>query len=94
MLKKRKTITGAGLSFFCRIKLINGEVVSRRSPIKLKVFNFIQARKTKFKTIYLLVTYKKGIYNDGFYRQNQYDEFLKAWQSFTEENLIKDALTY
>jgi len=93
-LRKRKTITQKGLTFSVKIKKTNGEVVSRRSPIKRKVFNFLQAGRMEYVWIYLLVAYKKGVYNDGKYYQKYDAELIKAWQAFTEENLINDALTY
>jgi hypothetical protein len=82
-----------GLSFFVKIKKLDGRVVSRRSPAKRKVYNFLQAGSAKFKWIYLKVTYKPGLANEGKYSFDQKHELLNAWQCFTEENLIKDVIT-
>ena len=87
-------ITKKKLSFYVKIKKINGEVISRRSPYKTRVLNFIKATSFKFQWIYLLVTYKRGLFNDGKYYQNQKNELMNAWQSFTDEDLIRDVLSY
>ena len=93
MKKTRKKATRKnGLSFYVKIKLLDGKVISRRSPIKRKVLNFLQANGTEFKWVYLLVTYKPGFYNDGKYKMDQVDELWKAWRAFTEESLIKEVI--
>jgi hypothetical protein len=91
---RTKKIRQKGLSFSVKIKKLDGKVISRRSSIKMKVFNFLKAGGNEFKWIYLCVTYKPGIYNEGKYYPKDKHEILNAWQSFTEEDLIMEALTY
>ena len=91
---RAKKIRQKGLSFFIKIKKLDGGVISRRSSIKKKIFNYFQANRNEFKWIYLCVTYKPGFINEGKYHPNEEHEFLNAWRSFTEEDLIKDALAY
>jgi len=88
----RKAVRKKELSFYVKIKKLNGKVISRRSPIKRKVFNFLQAGISEFKSIYLCVTYKRGFRNEGKYTFDQKHELLNAWRSFTEEDLIRDII--
>jgi len=91
---KTKKIRQNGLSFYVKIKFLDGKVISRRSPIKMRVWNFLQASLNEFKSIYLCITYKKGIINEGKYKFEEKHELINAWKSFTEEDLIREALTY
>lgn len=88
----KKRIKQKGLSFYLKIKLLDGKVISRRSPIKRKILLFSKAGINEFKWIYLRVTYKPSIYNDGKYYT--YEDFLNAWKSFTAEKLINEAINY
>ena len=93
-VKKGKFLRKLGLSFYAKIEDSNGLVTIRLSSIKRKIFNFLTKAPVRFKSIYLRVTYKPGIINEGKYKSDQIDEMWNAWRSFTDEGLIKDALTY
>ena len=45
-----------------------------------------------FKSCYLKVTYQPGIVNEGVYHNKP--DLLNAWQQFTEDDLIREALKY
>jgi len=62
--------------------------------MKRKVLIFLKAVKNEFKWVYLSVVYKKGIMNEGKYYWEERHEIFNAWQSFTDEDLIREALTY
>ena len=91
-VKKSRFLRTKGLSFFVKVKKLNGKVVSRRSPIKNKIFRFLQANTDSYAWIYLKVSYKPGFINEGKYTFDQKHELLNAWRSFTEEDLIKDII--
>ena len=93
-VSKRKLTKLNGLVFSAKIKYLDGKVTNRRSHSKRKIYNFLPKDPTGINWIYINVTYKPGIYNDGKYLSNQLDEMMNAWLIFTEEDLIKDALTY
>ena len=90
MIKKftRKT----GLSFYTKIKLLDGKVISRRSPKKTMIYNFLKANKNQFKWVYIKVTYKPKIYNDGKYKTGEWEELMRAWKTFTEESFIREVI--
>ncbi len=87
-IKKNKVI------FCAKIIKVNGDLISKRSSKKIKIYNFPQANSLKFKLIYIKVTYKQGIYNDGEYTYKQKNDLFIAWRSFTEENFIKGVINY
>ena len=94
MSKIKRFARQKGLSFYVVIKKPNGKVLSRLSPQKSKVSRFLQANWENYAQIYLKVTYKPGIINEGVYLPKDKHEVMNAWNSFTSEDLIKDALTY
>lgn len=91
---RAKKIRQKGLSFFVKIKKLDGKVISRRSPQKKKISIFLEANRNEYAWIYILVTYKPGIFNEGKYYPQDDHEVMNAWRSFTEEDLIKEALAY
>lgn len=93
MPKIKRFTRKKGLSFYVSIKKLNGKVIKRQSPIKMKVFYFLQANSEKYARIFIRITYKPGLVNEGEYTFDQKNEMINAWQSFTDEDLIKDAIT-
>lgn len=75
-----------------KITLKDKRVVSAYSHKKVKMFHFFQANSDNFLSAYLMVKYKNGIYNEGRYKTKR--EFITAWKSFLDDDLIQDALTY
>lgn len=62
----KRYIEKNGLVFYYKnYKKNDWKVISRRSSKKIKIYNFPQANSARFKSIYIRVTYKRGIYNDG-----------------------------
>jgi hypothetical protein len=89
-----KRVKQKGLSFYVKIKKLNGEVISKQSGAKKTIWNLFEPQILGFKWIYIRVTYKPGFYNDGKYTFDQKHELLNAWRSFTEEDLIRDVINY
>lgn len=82
-----------GLLFYAKITFLDGKVVDKHSHSKKAICLFINREiRSKFKSIYIKVIYKKGIYNDGKYLAKDIDEMWKAWRAFIEEDLIRDAI--
>jgi hypothetical protein len=75
-----------------RLKKPSGVVLRRLSRIKRVSLNFCRKHFLKGDSIHFLVIYKPNIHNEGIY--TEWSEFNKAWEAFTEESLIKEALTY
>lgn len=70
----------------------DGEVCERFSRFKMRILGFSKAIYSEGDKIEFKVTYKPNIENEGVY--NKWKDFINAYQSFTEEDLIKEALTY
>jgi hypothetical protein len=90
-MKNKKSTT----TFVVRITKPDGEVKRLDSAIKRKILNYSKLEYSKNDVIYLRVNYnikKPEIINEGKY--NNWKDFLNAWKSFTDKDLIKDALTY
>jgi len=90
--KRNKSLILANLKFVIKITKPSGVVLRRLSRIKKISFNYCKRHFQIGDKIKLLVIYKPGIHNEGIY--TEWSEFMKAWEAFTEESLIKDALTY
>lgn len=73
-IKKNKVI------FCAKIIKVNGDLISRRSPKKMKIYHFLQANSASFISIYIRVTYKQGFYNDVKYVFNQKEVLINAWK--------------
>lgn len=91
-MKPKRYLRRAGLRFYAKIKLLDGKVLTLHSCKKMRVSSFVQANSAEFKYIYIKVTYKEGIYNDGKYYTHQLNELWNAWKCFTEETFIKEVL--
>lgn len=90
--KKIQKHNRANLKMRVVITKSNGEVCERLSRFKLRILSFAKANYSEGDKIWFKVVYKPGIENEGKYQE--WSEFLKAYSSFTEEDLIKEALTY
>lgn len=90
--KKIQKYNRANLKMRVIITKSNGEVCERLSRFKLRILSFAKANYDEGDKIQFKITYKPGIENKGEY--HDWKEFLKAYISFTEEDLIKDVLTY
>ena len=78
--------------FVIKITKPSGVVLRRHSSFKRRTLSFCQRKFSPGDSIHLMVIYKPGIHNEGVYTDLK--EFTHAWEQFTEEDLIKDALTY
>jgi hypothetical protein len=87
-----KTYTGSKPKFDVKITKPNGEVVRRYSNYKLRTLSFSKANYSKGDRISLKVTYKEGFTNEGNY--HDWPEFYRAWQAFTEKDLITDVIKH
>jgi hypothetical protein len=89
---KNRFTKSSELRFYAKVKKLDGTIKIKVSPRKAKIALFLNRHSDKFKYIYLRVTYKKGITNEGKYFN--YPEVKNAWLAFTDEDLIKEALNY
>ena len=71
-----------------KIVLNNKRVLQRHSTIKSKVYNFAKKHWSEGCKLKLKVTYKKGIENEGVYKD--WENFVLAWETFTEENFCRE----
>jgi hypothetical protein len=62
------------------------------SKKKLRIARFVNTINPNFKSCYLRVTYKPGIINEGVYTNKA--DLINAWKIFSEEDLIKEVMTY
>jgi hypothetical protein len=58
----------------------------------MKIFNFLRLAGEPFKYIYIRVTYKPMVINEGRYTQKDMKELWNAWRCFTDEELIEDII--
>ena len=89
-----KPVKQFGLTFYAKITKRNGEVSKLHSHSKQRLWHFFVPSLDKFKVIKIRVVYKPGFINEGVYKTGERKECVKAWRAFTEEDLIRDALTY
>jgi hypothetical protein len=87
-----RTLTVTKPIYDIKITKPSGKVLCRHSNIKRKILNFAKANKNKNDLLNLKVTYKKNFINEGEY--TNWREFIKAWQVFTEKDLIEDVCNY
>ena len=90
--RKGKFHRAKGLSFYAKIKYLDGRVSIRLSPLKKKIFHFLPNEPVGIKWIYIRVTYKPRVINEGKYYAKDIDEMWKAWSCFTEEDYIKEVI--
>ena len=90
--RKGRFLKQRGLQFYAKIKYLDGKVTSRRSSIKRKITTFLPHDSNEIKWIYIKVAYKPNMINEGKYLAKDFDEMWKAWNCFTEEDLIKDVI--
>jgi hypothetical protein len=90
--QRKQSLILANLKFVIKITKPNKVVLRRLSRIKRLSFNYSKRHYVEGDKINLLVIYKPGITNEGTYYT--WPDFLNAWESFTDEDLIADALTY